>query len=79
MFSNLYTAVDKPARLQTVVLDETLFRNGELNLLSTSCISRGSPLRQRWRVVGWVDILLDVISGVERGAGGMSEDHDRCF
>ena len=30
--------------------------------------------------VGWADILLDVISGVEdRDAGGMSEDHDRCF
>jgi len=51
--------------------------------------------RRRWLVVGWVDILLHVISGVmmmifycsfrnkiypgKRGTGGMSEDHDRCF
>ena len=33
-----------------------------------------SSLRRRWRVVGWGDILLDVISGVEKAAGGMSGD-----
>jgi hypothetical protein len=32
---------------------------------STSCLSRPSLPRRRWRVVGWVDILLDVIGGVE--------------
>jgi hypothetical protein len=32
---------------------------------STSCLSRPALPRRRWRVVGWVDILLDVIGGVE--------------
>ena len=34
-------------------------------VVSTSCLSRPALPRRRWRVVGWVDILLDVISGVE--------------
>jgi hypothetical protein len=46
---------------------------------STSCLSRPALLRRRWRVVCWVDILLDVISGVERALREMSEDNDRCF
>ena len=63
---------------------------------STSCLSFPALPRRLWRVVCWVDILLDVIGGVEsffsflqeqiKGiiiiinvAGGMSEDHDRCF
>jgi hypothetical protein len=29
-------------------------------------LSRPAFQRQRWLVVGWVDILLDVIGGVER-------------
>jgi hypothetical protein len=33
---------------------------------STSCLSRPVLPRLLWRVVGWVGILLDVISGVER-------------
>ena len=37
-----------------------------------------SPHRLWW-VVSWADILLDVIGGVERTAGGMPEDLDRCF
>jgi hypothetical protein len=32
---------------------------------STSCLSRPALPRRQWRVVGWVDILLDVIGGVE--------------
>jgi hypothetical protein len=59
---------------------------------SKSCLSRPVPLCQQWLVVGWVDILLDVISGddddlllffqkqnLKHDAGGMSEDHDRCL
>ena len=30
-----------------------------------SCLSSPALLRRRWRVVSWVDILLDVICGVE--------------
>jgi hypothetical protein len=32
---------------------------------STSCLFHPALLLRRWRVVGWVDILLDVIGGVE--------------
>jgi len=32
---------------------------------STSCLFRPVLRRRPWRVVGWVDILLDVIGGVE--------------
>ena len=46
---------------------------------STSCLSRPALPRRLWRVVGWVDILLDVICGVESNEGGMSEDNNRCF
>ena len=37
--------------------------------------------RRRCRVVGWADILLDAIGGVEIALreGCLCEDHDRCF
>ena len=40
--------------------------------------------RRRWRVVGWADILLDVIGGVESALregcpGTMTGDDDVCY
>jgi hypothetical protein len=36
----------------------------------TSCLSSPALLRRQWRVVGWVDILLDMIGGVEVAVRG---------
>jgi hypothetical protein len=39
--------------------------SGAAPVVSTSCLSSPALQRQLWLVVCWVDILLDVIGGVE--------------